>query len=96
MFSFFELTMLNFIIRIFIRDLTNNQIKLNFIKMLILSKRFFRKIYVFVEEFKRTKKTFQKFKDKQIKQKKLNFLKKNNQSKYAFEICSNLKDFLSQ
>ena len=75
MFSFLKLVMLNFIIRIFIRNLNDEQMKMNFIKMLISSERFFREIYILAEKFKKIKKNFQKFKNKQIKQEKLNFLR---------------------
>lgn len=75
MFNFLKIIILNFIIRAFIRDLINDQIKLNFIKMLIFSERFLRDVYILTEKFRRIKKKFQKFKNEQTKQKKLNFLK---------------------
>ena len=73
--NFLKIVMFDFIIKIFIRKLIDDQVKLNFTKMLIFSERFFREMYILAEKFRRIKKKFQKFKDEQIKQKKLNLLK---------------------
>ena len=44
--------------------------------MLISAKRSFREAYILIEKFKQIKKEYQKFKNKQFKQKKLDFLRK--------------------
>ena len=73
--SFLRMAMLDSIIRAFIRGLIEDQVKLDSTKMLAFSERFLRGVYILVEESRRTKKEFQKFKNEQAKQEELNFLR---------------------
>lgn len=91
--SSLERVMLDFIIRVFIRGLLDDQMRLNLIKMLTFSERFLRGVYILTKKSRRTKKKFQKFKNEQIKQKKLNFLRDVMQRNMISTQIQTLKTF---